>query len=407
MADTVYVLGAGINRGLHNRFGGHPPLATDLFEQVLLHSRFDSPAKSAWYRPLFEYIQRFWKLSADDLATTPFDLEDCYTLLQLQAAEARSHQDMRKLRDITTALDRLTTVLFNYLSEFSGRARTSVSFLTLGRVLYAERPVILTFNYDTLLEDAIASASGVHPGKVDVPLWDNCPGLEDVADDVLPQRHFNWNPLLAYGIEFDEVQLPCAGISPLVCGKRFYNHAENRPCTPTVLKMHGSLSWSRYTGRQLDRRTTARSRRIEAGRTVAFSGMHFIPVLGDQILEPIIVTPVLYKDLNADSIIRQTWQRARRELTGCKRLIVGGYSFPPTDFYARKLFLEAFAERPPDEVVVINPDKRVIEAVDNLTHFKNPIRYDDLDEFVARHGEYRKLVDEWDVKLSRSLNRGT
>ena len=47
------------------------------------------------------------------------------------------------------------------------------------------------------------------------------------------------------------------------------------------------------------------------------------------ILEPVIVTPMLYKDLEGDRLIGQSWRRARCELSECRRLVVGGYSFLP------------------------------------------------------------------------------
>ena len=51
-------------------------------------------------------------------------------------------------------------------------------------------------------------------------------------------------------------------------------------------------------------------------------------------------------------------RRAKDKLRACGRL-VGGYSFPPTDFATRRLFLEAFSNRTPVELV-INPDTGVV-----------------------------------------------
>jgi hypothetical protein len=123
------------------------------------------------------------------------------------------------------------------------------------------------------------------------------------------------------------------------------------------------------------------------GKTVLYGGTWWqneMPDLHGEIVQPIIITPVLNKELNQNSIIRQTWIQALKELSECKKLIVGGYSFPPTDFHTRRLFLEAFSEHSLAEIIVINPDTRVVQLVKNLCHFKRPVlACRDLDEFVS------------------------
>jgi hypothetical protein len=101
------------------------------------------------------------------------------------------------------------------------------------------------------------------------------------------------------------------------------------------------------------------------------------------IFEPVIVTPMLYKNLGGDGLVGQSWRRARWELSECRRLVVGGYSFPPSDFAVRKLFLEAFVEGPPDELVVINPDPSAAETAASLCHFKsNPVMSTNLAQYL-------------------------
>ncbi len=39
--------------------------------------------------------------------------------------------------------------------------------------------------------------------------------------------------------------------------------------------------------------------------------------------------------------------------------MIAGYSFPPTDFHVRRLLREAFSDRSPHELHVINPDSAV------------------------------------------------
>lgn len=96
------------------------------------------------------------------------------------------------------------------------------------------------------------------------------------------------------------------------------------------------------------------------------------------------MTPVLYKDLRGTGPEGQTWRRARDELLGCHRLVVAGYSFPPTDFAVRRLFLEAFADGPPEKLVLVNPDPSVRGTAAGLCHFKGRLLVrESIEEFVA------------------------
>jgi hypothetical protein len=65
-------------------------------------------------------------------------------------------------------------------------------------------------------------------------------------------------------------------------------------------------------------------------------------------------------------------------------LVVCGYSFLPTDFATRWVFLQSFVGGPPDELVVINPDTNVVRRVKNLCHFEGPACVcGDIREYVA------------------------
>jgi hypothetical protein len=94
MADTVYLFGAGINRGLDvaqfGRYKLKPPLATDFFQQALRLDEIvrDPDFHREQFEALYTFIERYWKLSFDNLKTEPFNLEECFTLVQQQQLEA-------------------------------------------------------------------------------------------------------------------------------------------------------------------------------------------------------------------------------------------------------------------------------------------------------------------------------
>jgi hypothetical protein len=95
-----------------------------------------------------------------------------------------------------------------------------------------------------------------------------------------------------------------------------------------------------------------------------------------------VVTPVLYKELG-EGTISECWRRARRELSDCSRLVVAGYSFPPSDFAMTKLFLEAFADDPPRELVSVNPNRGIAAKAATLCHYNgSPLVRENLEEFI-------------------------
>jgi len=381
---VVYLFGAGINRGLMDRDGIVPPLATDLFVQAMKFPRLSHENYVRKIEPVFEYIKKYWKLDRKDLSTNHFDLEACYTLLELQLNEAKSHgshKDTIKLQDIILKL----TILFaETLQEFEYSAHNSDAFQELGKIIYSENADVLTFNYDTLIESTIESASLVL-GRIPPGYRGGPHESGEISEDEIRYSHFNWNRPLGYGVKFDEVMLHRAGVPTYVEGERFYNTHSEGLYNNVILKLHGSLNWFVYSG--VNRYAfTNKTDVSNKGKTLLSRGHWWFnePAVKDgEIIEPLIITPTLYKNYSGNVLISSVWEQAKKLLDGCNRLVIGGYSFPPTDFAVRKLFLEAFESHSPDEIIVINPDTSVVRAIKDLSHFDKPILVcEDLDEFV-------------------------
>lgn len=387
MAKTIYLFGAGINRGVKDWNGLVPPLATDFFKQVFQSDKYNSEHYLPRIKDLTDYIRKYWKLSIDQLRVVPFDIELCYTMIQLQSLEASLKNNNDKLIYLANVEYQLTAILAEFLSEFEHFTFTSDSFSNLGQIIFKEKATVITFNYDTLLEASIGSASGVNPNRPE-SLKGAPPENGAVSDEELSYSHLKWNSPLAYGIEFDEVQLQRAGVSTFAPRERFYKHPDNKMYSNQILKLHGSLNWFVYTGisrfLQIPNQEATISER--KGNSILYRGHWWFgqpPELNGEIIVPIIVTPVLHKELHKNPIIHQIWENAKKELANCERLIIGGYSFPPTDFNTKRLFLESFENHKLKEILVINPDTSVIRTVKELCHFDKPVlSCEDLDEFI-------------------------
>ena len=389
MTVTVYLLGAGVNQNVVDWHGLKPPLANNFFQMALRSDKYEGEHYSNRIAPLYEYISHYWKKSKDDLRNEPFNLEECFTMLQLQQNEAERTEDYKKLGELVRVEFHLQSFLAEFLLEFDVHVFKSDVMGEFGKVIYRERPTVLTLNYDLILERIIESASG---SRTSVPksILGEPDERGEVPDDELPYSHCNWNRPLSYGIKFNEVQLQRAGLSTYVRGNRFYTHPENQLYSWAILKLHGSLNWFHYLPIRKYPVFGSEDEKLsdeKLNEVLLINGHWWFNEPPDHdgwLISPLIITPVLYKEhFYQHPVFTNIWKRAYNELSKCRQLVVMGYSFAPTDFNVRKLFLEAFCENTLKELVVVNPDTSVVRIVKELTHFQKPVLvYQNLEEYL-------------------------
>jgi hypothetical protein len=269
-----------------------------------------------------------------------FDLEECFTLLEQHEKDAERREDCADSYGLRVIKGQLTALLAGLLDEISANHPPG------------EGAAIVTFNYDTLLEQAVIAESAY--------------------------RRTPWDPVPAYAAPFDVFERRDG--EPSLADFRSFRFPLQAHAAP-FLKLHGSLNWFRYTGGPPNPASGVRKRHERLGQTlvrpVGSTGVR--PKVGNTfmmtdgtLLEKLVVTPVLNKDVDREPF-SHIWRRAKEEMRRCERLVIGGYSFPPSDFATRRLFLESFVGGPPDELVVINPDTSVVQRVKNLCHFERPV----------------------------------
>ena len=377
MASTTLILGAGTNRCLQDQDGMRPPLTRDLFIQALTDPRLSEKRMLDQMKVVFDYIARFWHLSIEQLRKREFDLEECYTLIHLQREEAIASRDERQVLELWQVEYQLSSYFARCLAKFDHVYFGDGPFRYLADQVLEKKTAVLSFNYDTLLERAIESASGLK-----IPQFRR--SIEGpLSEDDLVDSHFKWNRPCAYGVEFDYVQLHRAGTVDIADGREFYR--KNRLYSPPLLKLHGSLNWFIYSGSMIAEGADALRNADREGKTIIQKHYYDSPLPPQDNLEylaPLIITPVLNKPGLRHPLISKVWDRARRELGECKKLVIVGYSFPTTDFHVRRLFREVFADHSLDELVVVNPDSGVCHLAKDLCNFQRPVIVcDNLNEF--------------------------
>jgi hypothetical protein len=362
MSKTVFLIGAGLSRGLTDSQGLMPPLDNDFFQmlakkhqslpgeyiprgntiphykfridqEVPPYSQASDPGNIYW---IYGLIQTIWHMSPIDLANKPFSLEEFITFLQLDRQEAIKIKNKQKSDTNYFVELVLEHRLLSYLKDFSRLALEDVSLLKLARLILAENSTVITTNYDLILESVIEKSSAETNKTFNIAFS-------------------KWNPKFAYAIRFSQKD-------------SFNSSSINRPL---FLKLHGSLNWSSISN------TGTTNPKPENGLLLYNERqLHAYLELGHSMLYiPLIVPMTLYKQkYYLHPAITSVWRNALRELSECENLIVIGYSFPPTDFHVKKLFLDSFVGHELKNLTVINPDNSVVEKIKLLTNYRKPVK---------------------------------
>jgi hypothetical protein len=402
LSEVVYIIGAGFNKVVRDYEKISPPLANDLFITSFHTREFSDKLYVEKMKNVFDYIESYFKLTIADLKEKPFDLETCFTLLENQLKTAEENGKVEEINRLFMIMYNLKTFMAEVLLHFEMYGMTCTQLRDFGKIINYENPTILTFNYDSILEQAIEQTSGHTEGMPPFELMkeiESRKSNEINEDEIDPQLiTFNdnkWNIPLAYGIYFDEITLPIPGLPIFVSGKKFYSYPENQPFEKTIfLKMHGSFNWFRYL-RQSDPIPSFPSFADEPVHIFnkgkmdiiykrVFISLRYPPDHEGWLIEPVIITPILYKEKYYNQKpFRDIWAKSREKLSVCKKLVVIGYSFSPTDFPTKQLLIESFRDNDLEELIIVNPNQEITKIVKDLTHFKGGVVwYSNLNEYI-------------------------
>ena len=397
MNRTLFILGAGVNQSIANWKGSHPPLLRDFLKVFLNDTSFSLHSFDPDLQPLFDYIERYWKLDRKTLSHVDFDIEECFSLIQSQFRDAVNSGNNQESAELSKIWHLLSFVLSKVLAGFESYAVNSGLMREFGRILWRDKPNIITFNYDTITESIIESGSGLRGGPYPKSTFvsPTGPGIRErtITDDELWHSHYNWNRPLAYDFSFDLVQLHRAGPRVFAEGDRFYKVAANSPYDWHVLKLHGSLNWFRILPYRVFPSSLEEVREqpewmkqaIVNAEEPLVSGIP--PDYQGWAMDPIMITPVrdkdeFFNDKLFSKVFDRLWSRAFEILSNCNKVVIIGYSLAPSDFRFKKLVLEALSNHQLEELVVVNPSEDVRQRTERLFHPKSAIAYHDLEAYL-------------------------
>ena len=162
MSGTVYVLGAGVNQAIKNFDGISPPLTNNFFQVALKMQKYSTKNYHKKIQSVYDYIKKYWRKGESDLVAEAFDLEECFTTIELQLLNARvlkNNEQIEYLRDVQF---KLKSFFAEVISDFQVFASTSKELQQFGRIVFSDKPTIITFNYDCFMEACIELASGLN-----------------------------------------------------------------------------------------------------------------------------------------------------------------------------------------------------------------------------------------------------
>jgi hypothetical protein len=199
--------------------------------------------------------------------------------------------------------------------------------------------------------------------------------------------------------------LPVPGVPEYIEGSRYYSHPNNKLYEHSrVLKLHGCIDWLRYTDSRLYPGPESESPPAKGIVYQRFSQFRMgeSPRVGSWFMEPVVIPPQLYKDYQR-APFPAIWSAALDSLKECETLVVVGYSFPPTDFRTRRLFLEAFSDHALTNLIVVNPDPSIAGIVRQLCHYSGPVvTCQDLPSFYGLPASYFDLLPVTEVNSKGS-----
>lgn len=279
MRRPVYVLGAGFSKAVSE----HMPITDELgwsVQDMLGEGPWGSPGHASF--------------------------EEELTVLSTPMPFLQGHEN-------TARRARAEAITAGIASEMDARqARvTRVNpptwLLQLVSIWHAERAIILTFNYDTLVEHAVGS----------------------LRPTVLEMQG-----TLASGLVASQVVFP----APAAAGARTIEEvatADNRSLQ--LLKLHGSLSWYWSSG---DTASIVR----DPSATAFGGGRAVWDVTGLGTLDRFLIPPVLSKDsYYSVDLAHRLWRSARVAVANASRMTILGYSLPAGDRITGELLRAAAA----------------------------------------------------------------
>lgn len=382
--NKLYVLGAGASYGLSVRSS---PLSQFSAEEVPLDKDFLAGLERRDSEKFKEFakqsLQGRNKIDRANFAKQPLEQA---ILNRLEIYDFRATCNRRRITKAGKEKRKLENSLYlhylaliiSYCFSTSSLTHINVAKEFLNKIfLPNQNPTnyknrIITFNYDTLLDDILLDYDNINPNKL----------------------YFD-------RIDEDENQL-----------NQKTTPRQNRFDDPLMLKLHGSVNWlceaeifkniliQNYSDQNVTKKFAVNCSSMEIS-TIENSINNLLGEGSPQDSKgqkiPLIIPPMPAKPMSSVSLLNFIWTRALEYMLAAKKIYIIGYSAPPNDKFAHALFQEGFGgKREKTEVVLVNPD------LEMLSHYRKIIgKLHENISWTCYHDIRSFLKEEMEIKIPR------
>jgi hypothetical protein len=351
--STVFVLGAGTSKSLtdgHSNTSKIAPLDKEFTKRIL---ETNCQTRHRWVNEARDRIIKDW-LYHVNLTEVGLEKAIAQQISDLDFLKAIHPRRGNQLRSTIDYLEDITHLISFVLSKARIKNKTIMDKFISDYFNYEHPDVcpnrIITFNYDTLIDDHLLNR--------------------------FKQPEY---------IYFDR-------IAPNGINARSRRELQYR--FPLLLKLHGSVNWKcnkdEYTKIFIPPTNNGSNRT----RTYNTNDCHYIENIwldnkidnpGDEVF-PLIIPPIPDKPITNVAIFKYLWSFAFEYLHDCNEIVISGYSLPETDNLATSLFSK-FENKSLNKITIIDPSSDTISKWMNLFHRKQISShkveyYPDFCEFV-------------------------
>lgn len=383
--SRVIVLGAGASYSYSDSPTGlRPPLAREILSTF--HKLGISENRYVLVGHLINYVRNTRGVRPDEFAFWDEDLESFFSEIDEEvtkyAVRAKSGKKFESDEfvnyNLTTGAYNQLIFLFASIFNEIQNGPISIPYMMLTSELNSE-DVLITFNWDTLLDRALYSAGTwsplngycLRPEAIFDDQW-KAPDSFDESDEapIYIKLHGSTNWLAPYhsihlttGEKYSVSKYGMDKLFVYLNSKTSYDTYKNRFWGP-----YEPFSYCYYPPNLPIPRDDTEPGRV----TISFLSAIDLPEHGEVVIDdkkvysmPLIVPPVRNKQYQRYGRIFSTlWGLAEDSISSCGLLYIIGYSFPKTDIATRKMFAKAIKRNKSlEKVIMINPQPEAIEEL--------------------------------------------
>lgn len=349
---TVYILGAGASAGYEGSYiGERCPSTQNFFEVASRMLDIDSRGETApgfsqmTCLQLTKFLRNYYNTNMRELDKAGLNMEDVLTFLDLELEYSDSLEEIAFLS--IARQEFLNLMAFTFARVLNGAPCKHHAAIAASL-----RPgdTVISFNYDLLMDQAMKS---------------KCP---------------RWSESTGYGMP-----------ATMVMGRKSRAPAAG-PCTGSgilLLKLHGSFNW--LTCRDCESFYLLENYTIENNKFMNEKCRRETGEPPEHRLERLIIPPTVKKDVHG-KIMQKIWREAFKALGAARKIVIIGYSLPPTDFFVKRLLYRSLAFNSVIEEIEIVDRNNGREPNHLLERFKlmvgsreKPVRYVTRKKSIAEY----------------------